>query len=366
MSITAEKKHIPMYQYVRVVATLLVLTGHATSLSIGISSGGTINPYGQSGLFLPVVTEELRKMIYSFHMPLFLILSGALFSLTFRARQIQKWILNRAKRLLIPLVYTALGILLPVRYMAGYYASSSKSFFEIIIYDFLLAYDINYLWFLLMLFQVNVIMALSQKIILTDKKLYQVIILSVLLFVSIAQFALGALPFAIHRTAEFLFWFYMGILFEKRRSELKKYRKTAILACAVLWLISYIIYRYCENMIRLEILSEIYLYTLKLFKMGIRYVMEGSGSLFVLYLFINASSLENKTIKILNHKSFSIYLFHCPVIMLLNKFVIRFIPASMMSEILYAMLLLIIAFASLIMSIFLDFLIQKLKQSFCK
>jgi len=72
------QKKIGEYDVVRVIATLLVVLGHCDFLmSHGFTIESVISPSLDSYVNFD---ETIRKWIYSFHMSLFMMLSGTLFS----------------------------------------------------------------------------------------------------------------------------------------------------------------------------------------------------------------------------------------------------------------------------------------------
>lgn len=74
---------IPEYDILRVVTTMLVIIGHCTSFCILTPYGGcdyTEFTRPEESLFY-IMVRYVSKLIYSFHMPLYMALSGALFRL---------------------------------------------------------------------------------------------------------------------------------------------------------------------------------------------------------------------------------------------------------------------------------------------
>ena len=74
-----ENEYVLLYDRIRILATLLVLIGHFTSLSM--NEDHLFDALSMQGnLWMPTVLEFVRQFIYAFHMPLFVMLSGALFA----------------------------------------------------------------------------------------------------------------------------------------------------------------------------------------------------------------------------------------------------------------------------------------------
>lgn len=75
-----KQKIIKEYSILRVIAILLVVMGHSAYLTIGTKYGG-VN-FGE--VFTPIgktygVIDYILNVIYNFHMPLFVFLSGSLY-----------------------------------------------------------------------------------------------------------------------------------------------------------------------------------------------------------------------------------------------------------------------------------------------
>lgn len=69
-------------------------------------------------------TSLLTEWIYSFHMPAYFCLSGAVFSMELKKNRyssVSKLIREKAKRLLIPLLFVWLVWNIPIKMLAGYY-----------------------------------------------------------------------------------------------------------------------------------------------------------------------------------------------------------------------------------------------------
>lgn len=73
-------KNIPEYDVVRVIITLAVIISHCTYYMVGAPNGGcdyTLLIKPELSMFYNIV-NKLTDVIYLFHMPMYLALSGAL------------------------------------------------------------------------------------------------------------------------------------------------------------------------------------------------------------------------------------------------------------------------------------------------
>ena len=128
---------------------------------------------GHSGFEEPIIQQKLSGLhswIYSFHMPLFFMISGYLFSLTnasFKDIDYGKFMFKKVKRLLVP--YLVLGV---ITYLIKFTFSglshatrdfSLENFFKMFIVPSCDGSTIGYLWYVFTLFMVfAIVVALCQ------------------------------------------------------------------------------------------------------------------------------------------------------------------------------------------------------------
>mgnify|MGYP001028896520 FL=1 len=124
-----DKKHINDYDLLRIVATFLVVIGHSAYLSITVENGGVnyqlpenIAPAYTSWILN--VDRYLSGWVYGFHMPLFFILSGAVYGIS-KNCSFDMLCKKKIKRLLIPYYIYSLGFMMPVKYLGNFYNSST-------------------------------------------------------------------------------------------------------------------------------------------------------------------------------------------------------------------------------------------------
>ncbi len=89
----SEKRNITI-DVIKAVAILLVILGHSIQYGCGTE-------YLESNAFFQ---NPLFEYIYSFHMPLFAMISGYLFYYTVSKRNLKEIIFNRIQRLFIPIL----------------------------------------------------------------------------------------------------------------------------------------------------------------------------------------------------------------------------------------------------------------------
>lgn len=163
---TIEKKRDHTYDWVRIIAIFFVVIGHSAYLSMSSTSGGVdyqlpsdINPIYYTFIF--DIFRKAASWVYGFHMPLFFMLSGAVFSL----RPINKFeeiFEAKIKRLVIPFFVYGVCMMLPLKWIAGFYDSFTiRQAFS----NFLTGNgDTGHLWFLQALFWCFVVLAVAIKV----------------------------------------------------------------------------------------------------------------------------------------------------------------------------------------------------------
>lgn len=138
----------------KVVTMILVIVGHSNYLAINTPYGGT--PYTNIGYDHPSLIYRLLgvfvSFIYSFHMPLFMAISGMCFNFSMQKDPTWSSILHgKAKRLLLPFILVTLFYSLPIKYFSGYYDHSENVFYDIFMGQILLLGN-SHLWYVISLF----------------------------------------------------------------------------------------------------------------------------------------------------------------------------------------------------------------------
>ena len=154
---------VAAYDIVRCAALLLVLLGHTSYQTIATPYGGidiaaVRAAAGLADTAIHQAMEAVVSGIYTFHMRLFFALSGAVFYLRLRQgaytaprRAARTFLGQKARRLLVPFLVTALFYAMPLKAAAGCWAASAHPLRDILLGQFLLLGN-SHLWFLAMLF----------------------------------------------------------------------------------------------------------------------------------------------------------------------------------------------------------------------
>jgi len=141
---TVELRRSRCYDICKILTLILVIIGHAT---VFYSPDGAMAPARQSAAMAGVATY-----IYSFHMPLFVLLSGCVWGWCIRHGKYEKalpFVANKAKRLLLPYLVFGAVLVTPVVVACGF---TEDGFFSQLFKGILLGYDARHLWYLLVLF----------------------------------------------------------------------------------------------------------------------------------------------------------------------------------------------------------------------
>lgn len=191
----------------RVITMILVVFAHVTRMY-------TVNaaiPQGNTDVFFTAITE----WIYTFHMPAFVAISGAVYYFVKRERNAYNdiWIFvkNKAKRLLIPYVFFAIVVVIPTLY---YCNLIEGDFWRYIFNTFILVRGPRHLWYLIMLFNLLVIFNLCEKYIFKHKGLF--LLLSLLVHFLAPYFPINA--FQLPDVCSYFLYFMIGYCFQNKRS----------------------------------------------------------------------------------------------------------------------------------------------------
>lgn len=215
-----KKERISMYDWLRLIATVLVVIGHSRYISMDATNGGVhyVMPEFTNPAFYSYIISFFGLMvsyIYSFHMPLFFFLSGAVLRLK-PLKSYDEFCKDKVKRLILP--YFAVGFLfmLPVKYLADFY---TKEGLHLAYRNFYNGSDSGHLWFLTALFWCMIVFVALIK---TCERFY-IKSEAAVLFVSMVLQAVSAqLPFdilAFKQGMGYIGWFALGYFFENIRKK---------------------------------------------------------------------------------------------------------------------------------------------------
>ena len=194
------------YTVMKVTAIILVVIGHIIIFFSEVGGVITMTP-------VPSL-DAIMRFIYCFLMPLFMFVSGAIYQKGISAGKYKipgKFIVKKAKRLLIPYLFWGIFWVMPVMLLIGL---TEKSPIEYIIDGILLCRDSRHLWFIWALLFVSVIIHFLHRFV-ERRKGYA--LLFFMLFLTLWYFSWDMITiFGVHSIMRYLLWYYMGYLFNKR------------------------------------------------------------------------------------------------------------------------------------------------------
>ena len=210
------ERRINEYDLLKVICVVLVIIGHIFNL---YHIGGAVLVC-EEPTFMPI-----RNFIYSFHMPVFIAISGAIYQIQKSKGKYQDnsaFIKNKFKRLIIPYFLFALCFVFPTMC----YVWNIERPINYLVENYLLAKDPRHLWFLLMLFYVFVAFNPVERYVRNHK----IILLLFLLVCS--RYISNWIPniFCLNLFLKYAIWFYLGYLFEM-------YKKQVFTIISKLWVV---------------------------------------------------------------------------------------------------------------------------------
>lgn len=275
------------YDLIKVITTFLVVIAHSTRMYTG---NGVIHPLNESMLL-----SNVTDFIYAFHMPLYMAISGSVYGMCIddlgKYSDTCGFIKNKAVRLLIP--YYLFGFIYVAPVMIIFHFTDS-GYLEYCVNGIFLVKNSRHLWFIFTLFLIFLICALTKKII---QKASYLIVLPLLLALAILSGKIINI-FRLDSVAYYLFFFYIGYLFNKYYVPIIRFCKNPLILCMS---IGFQIVLSGETNSLIKILLAL---------AGIIMISGLSG-------YINVSLCDKKFFRILKKNGFGVYLFHPMIIYVL-------------------------------------------------
>lgn len=315
-----KKSRMPELDVMKFIGIILVVAGHVTRM------------YTPQGLITTIehnrMLEFITNVIYSFHMPMFVFVSGMTLAFVSARKSsyhaFWPFVRNKAKRLMIPYFVFALFWVLP--FMVGYGFRDFKTY---LLNGIILSLDCRHLWYVWMLFNVFILFYMLRTIVERFRiPRYYIMIASLLLYIGEAIGG-GKLPyFQIDSMLEYQFWFILGYMTMIYRQE----TRIMIPISIIIGFVSAYFY------------APISLFTFALIGVWLTYLLAQRIR----------GITENKTINKIVKNSFGIYLFHPIIIYALYYHFGKYQP----NEYLFALGVLITSFT---ISYFLTEITRKVK-----
>ncbi len=237
-----KRKTIEEYDALRIIVTILVVLSHSGYYVIRSDYGGC--DYGELASDRGIVYSSfmiIANMLYCFHMPLFMALSGALYHVTINKRGRCTWkniISTKFLRLMVPFLAVSLLYSIPIKYVSQYFSGSQKIVRDIIVGQ-LLVQGNTHLWYLLALFIIFIIFYWIIPILLKCPAVVVVVLYGMNFignYISIK---------VVSYVMIYLLWFCIGYLFEEKRELWNDKLSLKVgFACGGIFIALYVIERY--------------------------------------------------------------------------------------------------------------------------
>lgn len=283
------------YSLLKVMATVLVVFAHITGM---YTDEGVLAPLNQSPFF-----DYITKLIYSYHMPLFIFVSGAIYSYLRNKKgkysDIKAFAENKAKRLMWPYLVFGIAYVTPVMVGLGF---TDENAWMYMLKGIILSENPRHLWYLFGLFNIFIVFRLSEDHIKTLPDSVKLLCLLMLYLVSPHI----PMAFQLKSISRYLIYFYMGYAFQESKglclSILKPSLKTLMLSLSI----------------NIGLIQYAAAYAVKGQALQIIVLLEALTGILAIYSFaallLKTNILENKAYKRLEKNSFGIYLFHPMII----------------------------------------------------
>ena len=317
-------KKIKEYDIIRAIAVLLVIISHCMYYKI-ISEYGGIQYCSTEFIqinYMDIMTIKIQKLIqnflYTFHMPLFFALSGALFKNSINRGKFKKFkevIIQKAKRLIIPFIIVTIFFSTPIKYLSGYYNASDNILKDIFIGQVLMQGN-THLWFLPTLFLEFIIVWKINKINFNSK-----LIVGMMILLNIISSKVDII--ILQNTLYCLLYFYIGFLFEESREKINskiESKKNSNIVMTIILIVSTII---IFNLIHFN--ENIYLKACRLI-LKVIFAILGTWMIYLISFKISKKMKndDNKFINIINKYSLGIYLYSDPFNYLILFLIVKF------------------------------------------
>ncbi len=261
---------------IRALAIIIVVLGH--SIILYSTSWGIYQSINKVKFL-----DTLKNIINLIQMPLFFSISGFLLYYSLNKNiNFREFIIKKVKRLIIPFIIFGIFWMIPIKLLVNYPGYQNLNLNQIIL-RLLTGNDSGHLWYLPTLFIIFLMIVFLKKCIIKN---FDLVLFVILLVVSYFSSNLQINIF-IKQASFYAFYFYLGTL-------INKYQKIS--------LNKYIIILILLNIILLKCFCDlkIFEYLLIVF------------TIILIYKII--PNQESKILKIISENSYSIYLFHSPLI----------------------------------------------------
>lgn len=303
------KSNLGYISLIKNIALLLVILGHAGCIYAGRWQYDVVNKYSN-------ILKYITEYIYSFHMPLFVFVSGYIYSYSKNIKKKyscrKEFIINKLKRLIVPYLITSILFMIPIQMIFDIYKDGEKSYISRVFFETILAKRPAHLWYLLMLFNIFIIFIFVEKYIKSNKYIINILLL---FFISIASIKIPNL-YQISSSFKYLIYFYIGYIICENKNNIKdnliKNKNIFLILHILVFNIMYFsIDNNSENIV-LKIITIIITPVLSIFALVWIYG-------YIMKLYDNKNNykkiINSKLYKLIDKYNFNIYLVHQPIML---------------------------------------------------
>ncbi|AWZ50063.1 hypothetical protein C3495_14565 (plasmid) [Clostridiaceae bacterium 14S0207] len=317
MIIERKQAKLEDYTMLRVIGILLVILAHATH---GYTTGWVYECTVKSDFF-----RRLTRYVYSFHMPLFLFISGGVYY--FCRKTLKKYdnlggfLLNKSKRLLIPYIFVGCFYLVPIRMYLNICTHPGITYFHALFNQIIRVQIPGGLWYVVMLFNVFILFRIFEKWFDSNPFITNILIFAFLYYRSpkITN------QYQISRTCFHIVYFYLGYYFEGHKQQILTYINKLKYPFVTFFITHFICFVFMRKCLR----NPYPYFSWRMFNLGFRIMVPVLGIAFcylgVIHILEKKPNLiHNSKVKFIDKNNFIIYLFHEPIIyLLLSKLYFR-------------------------------------------
>lgn len=291
------------YDAAKVLSLILVVFAHCSKM---FSPEAAIQTFA-----LNDVLSLITSFIYSFHMPVFIAVSGSVYALCLnkgKYSDVRSFIHNKSKRLLLPYLFFSIVIVFPVLCLCDII---QENYIVSFIKNFILCIDNRHLWYVVVLFSIFVLMRiLGDK--LNKNKMF---IMAVLFLLAIIPSIPVLNYFKINKTLHMLLYFYLGYL-QINNKYVGRGGKSSIALSVIGFICTFLFWYLSISIDGSSILGKELIIIVKQIASigGIIMMFELSQLIF------DTKLLENTITKHILKNSYGIYLFHPMIIYVMTYY----------------------------------------------
>ena len=314
MEIQRKQGYLNNISLLRTFAILVVVLGH--SMIVYQYNWGIYTPLVKSSFF-----NALKTYVDVFQMPLFIFISGYMYYYCKKEcgkyKKLGRFSFDKTKRVLVPYICVALMYVVPIRMITGYKGYSGNNALEVIYKYIITGLDAGHLWYLMAIFEIFIVFYLFESII---NKIGAPTSFIIIACANIISYKFPNV-LQISNSMHYFMFFYLGYIIRKNEQVFAyefKGKKNAI-SIAILFILQFLFL-----ILSLKISNNNIIGTL--LKQS-AYLFSNISAAIFYFLALSTISFKykslnsNKILKFLDKESFSIYLFHSPLIYIMLNFI---------------------------------------------